>query len=388
MQRYNLDELKKLNIKDVVLALGAEETTNHKMVKCFNKDAHSHGDKRASMKVKEDSNTCFCYACGASGDPINAAKVAFGNNFQSACEWLHDTFHVAYLDGSVNNHNKPKYEKPKIKPIKWVTFDKNHFYYNVKINDFIEKYANLTDSQKVKMVYTFVYRYSLKTSQDAKLAFYRSRGIETHQLIDTIGFLSKEDLKDLLPLLEKYFPLEDLIKFKLYNESSAKYFPLSWKYGDNLTVVPSFDLYTDMANGLMLRPIQKRNWGPKEYQVSCLDLVDAYPFAMNYNMFLDDNIQEIYFCEGHIDGLSLGDKVFVAIPGIHSYKKEWLSLFRNKKCVIIFDQDDAGIKGTDILRENLISAGVENVNILDWNPDLGNDINELLQKGLLKKVLP
>lgn len=384
--QYNLEALNQIDIGDVIESLGGEHSKG-RYYKCFNKNAHKNSDKHASLALSKKSNSCTCYACGISGNPVSIAKVAFNDDFKKACEWLHDTFNIPYLDGvNEGNRPKPKVFKKEPKKINYMNFDKSKLYHNVKVNEFLGKYNDLKEAQKLKMAYTFIYRFSLYTNQDDKVKYYKSRGIEKHTLIDKIGFLSPNDLKRLLELLEQHFPVEDLIKFKLYNDANAKFEPLTWKYGSNVLVIPSFDLYSDMVNGFMLRPTEKRSWGPKEFQISCQDIVDAFPFAMNYNMFDNPSCSEIYFCEGHIDGFSLNDKNFVAIPGVHSYKVEWLGLFKDKKCFIAFDADDPGIKGAKILAEELAKAGAI-VEVIYWDSNLGNDLNELLINGNIKKVL-
>lgn len=381
--KYDLEALKGLNIGEVIVALGGEEVKAGRMFRCFNKAFHQHADKSPSMSVKKGTNSCKCFACGVGGDPISIATTALGD-FKSACEWLSSTFGIAYLDSIELPKSTVRLPKTEAKKIEYLTFNKAKKFGRFKVFHWLDKYSEMTDSQKLKMVYSYLYRFSLKTEQTAKLGYYEGRGIKQHVLLDKIGYLSESDLKELLAQLENHFPIEDLIKFKLFNDVDAKA-PLQWKYGSGaLLVIPSFDLYSDLVTGLMLRPIHKEKWMPKEFQVTHHDIVDGFPFAMNYEMFAGDSCNEtIYFTEGHIDGLSLLDKCFVAIPGVHSYKVEWLGLFRGKKCVIAFDADKAGIEGAEKLKQELLKAGVEQVEILTWDPVLGKDLNErLLNKNL------
>lgn len=383
--KYDREALKRIDIRDVLLEIGAEEVRG-KNFRCFNKAFHAHGDKSPSMSVKKGTNTCKCFACGVGGDTISVVQNAMNLKFEEACEWLSYKFGIACLDSEIVPKSKYVPLKTEVRKTRYFEFKNNIEFKNIDLIKWIEKYSEMTISQKLKMVYSYIYRYSLSTNQSLKYEYYKSRGIEKHSLLEKIGFISRENLKELLKQLEKHFPIQDLIKFKLYNDAESKC-PLQWKYGEgDLLVVPSFDLYTDMSTGFMLRPIKKEKWMPKEFQVSCHDICNSFPFAMSYDMFNNQN-NTIYFTEGHVDGLSLVDKCFVAIPGAQGYKIEWLGLFKNRKCVIAFDMDKAGQDGADKLRAELLKAGAAQVNILTWNPAIGKDLNELLKSNTLKYVL-
>lgn len=387
--KYDLDALKAIEIKDVLDYYGCESVSGGRF-KCPNE----HKGK-ALIQVYSSRNICKCHNClEVQGDPIAVAKWFHDGDFKAACEDLHEAFRIPFIDESdapVANKPRPAprtYKKPEL--VYW-RFDNQREFANVDIKKFLPKYSTFTDEQKLKLVYTLVYRFSMKRGQTEKYEYYASRKIEPNHYLSQIGWLSPDDIKTLCGVLEMYFPLEDLIRFKLYGDADAKR-PLQWKYftKNGFAVVPSFDLYSDMINGFMLRQTQFDATGPKEYQVSCTDISLPLPFALTPAMLRSS--APIFICEGHIDGLSLS-RPFVAFPGVNGYKEEWLGLFQDKKVFIAFDQDEAArdsIYGSEDrigLRDKLRKAGVKSVEVMEWDESDGGDLNELLKNGNLDGVL-
>lgn len=52
----------------------------------------------------------------------------------------------------------------------------------------MQNYSTLTKAQKLKLVYTTIYRFSLSTEQKAKNLYYLKRGIKDLSLVEKIGF--------------------------------------------------------------------------------------------------------------------------------------------------------------------------------------------------------
>lgn len=393
--KYNLDALKAIEIKDVLDHYGLEPVAGNRF-RCPN----DHKKNKALVSIYSNRNICKCHDCNEfQGDPIKIAMWFNNNDFKAACEDLHEAFRIPFEDETtapVVRDPQPRrvFEKPQLE---YWRFDNQREYTNVDIKKYLPSYSTYTDERKLKLVYTLIYRFSMKRDQAEKYEYYASRKIEPNHYLAQIGWLSPSDITLLCDTLEKYFPLEDLIKFKLYGDASAKR-PMQWKYftKNGFAVVPSFDLYSDMINGLMLRQTQCDATGPKEFQVSCTDISIPLPFAMSPAMLRSNT--PVFICEGHIDGLSLS-KPFVAFPGVHGYKEEWLGLFQDKKVYIAFDQDSAAkdsIYGTfdenglctkEGLRTKLRNAGVKSVEVLHWDESDGSDLNELLKNGNLNEAL-
>jgi DNA primase len=92
----------------------------------------------------------------------------------------------------------------------------------------------------------------------------------------------------------------------------------------------------------------------------------------------------VYLCEGVVDTLTLLCRNIsaVGIPGVSSFKTEWVPLFKGKNVIISFDKDEAGRNGALVVQELLSVAGIHNV--IGGNlklPEMfrmkeGNDIND------------
>ena len=464
-EQFDLEKLKELPINEVLVKMGASYKNDREPgartynMFCF---GAGHSGKNTSLSVWKEKNICKCQSKGCvAGDPISAAKAYVGGDFKEGCKWLHDTFGVPYLEST---YQKPEqthsYETPSNEPmvksepkkeikqeekqtpqkfvrtVEYMRFDANKAVANVNVENYLGKYEVMSREQQLKMVYSYIYQYSLITAQAKKNDYYKSRSVDIENpYIKKIGFLSGIDIRNLEKQLKEKFPLKDLIEFKIFGEATEKY-PSGWKYWSKAgyTVVPFMEIYSNLVNGFMLRRIDKKEKGKKEYQVSYNDISLSIPFAVNAELLRDD--QPIYMCEGHVDGLST-DKKFIAIPGVNGYKEEWFGLLEGKHIVIALDQDIAATKsvygeylisymvkdphrdleierherfiatnagdlyvkeltrkGYEIninknkgIVDKLYDAGVKKVDVLSWNAELGGDINELREKGNLAKVI-
>ena len=426
---FDIEKLEQIPIDEVIKALGGDyKKHNGKQfnMMCCNKAFHEHGDKKPSLTVWVDKNICKCHVCGIKGNPISVAKEMLGD-FKEACKWLHETFSIPYANGCTPKSTAQKIVKPTPKPIDYLRFNKTKKFTKVKIGDWISKYDKLSKVQKLKMVYTFIYRFSLNTDRSKLLEYYKGRQIDKNPHLSKIGYLSIEDITLLLNKLS-IFPTEDLIEFGIINDAKHK-FPLSWKSPKNVAVVPSFGIYNNLIEGMMLRPVDNTNkwFKGKESRLSIPNILKPLPFGFGYKIL--QNTCDIYITEGHIDALSLPQNYcFIASPGVTALEKEQLGLLQGKVIKLVFDQDEAGLKnalgyfevsfldqrmtilksqkddlegmknilksqGIEMkiteytgLKDKLLKAGVKSVEVVRWNKDLGKDINELLLNGNLSKV--
>ena len=432
---YDLEALEQIPVQDVVIALGGsfpkdrEPGTPQYNMHCCNNTFHKEGDKKPSFTIYKEKNICKCHVCDVSGNSISVAKKMHKGDFKQACEWLHDTFSIPYKSG--NSYNKPvkKFSKPKPKEVEYIHFDKSFGFTHVEVRDYIEKYDKLNKEQKLKLVYTFIYRFSLTTDRKVLEDYYASRKIVSNTHLSKIGFLSENDIKTLSDKLVSLFPIEDLVEFGVINDAKHKYFPLQWKQVKNAAVVPAFSIYTDLVEGMMLRPIDDSNkwFKGKESRLSSPSIAKPMPFGVGYRLMTRDC--PIYITEGHIDALSLPENYcFIATPGVQAFEPEQLGVLQGRDIKIVFDQDDAGqqaawgyttlefldqtltvldsqredveatvrlLKSKKIevsqmhhegFRAKLLKAGVKSVEVVTWDKKLGKDVNELLVNGNLSKV--
>lgn len=430
---YDIEALEEIPIQDVVVALGggypkdSEPSAKQYNMHCCNKDFHKEGDKKPSLTIWIEKNICKCHVCGTAGNSISVAKSMLGD-FKKACEWLHETFSVPYKSGSNASYKQRKIIKPKPKQTEYIRFDKSLSFRHVEVKEFVNKYDQLNKEQKLKLVYTYLYRFSLLTDRKKLNNFYIKRGIQKNPHIAKIGYLSESDIKVVEEKLKAIFKEEDLIEFGIINDASHKYYPLQWKQIKNCLVVPAFSIYTDLVEGMMLRPTDNSNkwFQGKEKRLSVSSILKPMPFGVGYGVLSKDC--DIYITEGHIDAFSLPECCFIATPGVQSFEQEQLGILQGRNIKLVFDQDDAGqqaawgftvlkflgqtltilhsqkddieatirlLKSQNIkvsrvdhegFKDKLLKAGVKSVEIITWDKNLGKDVNDLLVNGKLSKV--
>lgn len=91
----------------------------------------------------------------------------------------------------------------------------------------------------------------------------------------------------------------------------------------------------------------------------------------------------IMICEGAMDVFSaveLGFQNVIGIPGVSSFKSEWLDDIQARRVVLAFDADKAGDEAFKSLSEIIGRKGIEVVRFDGLNG--AKDLNELLVKGI------
>jgi len=258
--------------------------------------------------------------------------------------------------------------------VEYQEFEEDKEYSKIAISQYLPKYSVMKKSQKLKMVYTFIYQYSMLTEQDKKLEYYASRCIDTsNRYLSQIGFLSTNDVKKLEKELLDLFPLDDLIEFGVIKKKMKKDDEVLDRNGNNVyvfkqycfkgfCVIPSFDLYSNTVTGLKLRNIELADWQSKnlkEPEMSNRQICYPLPFGFTRDLLADKN-SCIFLVEGSADGLSLpltsskigqseinyekANTYFIASPGVNGMSEEILGLLRGKFICLCFDQDEAGRK--------------------------------------------
>ena len=80
----------------------------------------------------------------------------------------------------------------------------------------------------------------------------------------------------------------------------------------------------------------------------------------------------------------MGVENFVAIEGVNSLNPYKLGIFKDKKIILAFDNDEAGKKGAKKMAQYLEKLGIT-YQFLVWHTE-AKDINELKKLNLLDKV--
>lgn len=436
---FDEEELNKLNINDVLEALGLEKRGSKFL--CPN----NHESNKVTVQIHQN-NICKCHNCNQfQGGPISVATWMYNGDFIQACDFLHSHFNIPYKSQSNATVQQPiafAGKKVAHKETEYIRFDSSKEFVKTNFKNYLPKYEEMKDEQKFKMIVTAIYHFSLQTKQWGKENYYKSRRIsfkinpelkEKVLLIKKyVGYIHNADIKDLIKHLTDLFPVGDLVKFGVLNGYTHKR-PLSFKHAtdEGFCVIPNFDLYTSMCTGLKLRNTKLQSWqdsGMKEPELSYGRIANPLPFALTRDAMLNENIN-FRFTEGSVDMFSLPAKegfCDIAIPGVHGIDEKQLGLFKGRTVELWFDQDSAGQNSAygyyeytieengeetkktftnknfsheDIkarfkvvgytyykgLKEKLEKAGATVV-IKTWNIALGSDLNEVLQNGNILKI--
>ena len=235
--------------------------------------------------------------------------------------------------------------------------------------DYLDEFEKLSFRLKFQTLITLIYHFSLTSNQSQKNLYYKSRGITPPK---DIGFLSQDDI---------YLLEEKLVRFDKNLLEKFIFKNGHFRYKGDFAIIPSFDIYSNLLTAIRLRYIDP-NKQPKEIEVSYQRIANPLPYPLNREKLQKFNT--FYFCEGHIDGLSLGVENFVAIEGVNSLNPYKLGLFKEKNIIIAFDKDKAGVEGAKKLSFYLKKLNIKHQFLL-WDVDK-KDINELKQSNLLHKV--
>lgn len=410
-QKFNIELLNQIPIDEVCERLGARYVRGTRgyaktfAMHCFC-GMHEHGDKNPSLVIWKDKNICKCMVNPIiKGNPISLVEnILFGGDFKQACIWLHEQFNIPYIEDFSDEEReyarkvaqkKVTFKKIDKKDKKIICLDKElkKSFKRIDISKYLPKYSKMNKAQKLKLIYSFIYRYSLDTNHKHKFEYYKNRGIKNKDHLKDIGYLDNEDIPFLMGKLLENFEVDDLVEVKIINGADHSKRPLEFKYisQEGFLVVPNgFELSNDLVNGLMLRPTKRFDFQKaKEFQVSVPEVALPIPYGLTRKRLKDD----IFFItEGHIDALSLkemiGDVSVIAVPGVHNIKKEWLCLLKNKKVYIVFDMDEAGRNAALQLKDELKECTFL-VEILQWNRKF-KDLNDLLkseERGVFDNLL-
>lgn len=69
--------------------------------------------------------------------------------------------------------------------------------------------------------------------------------------------------------------------------------------------------------------------------------------------------------------------MFISFAGTFSFREEILTVFKDKRVMLCFDKDEAGINGEKSLSEKLSLLNIKNYS-LTWDIADGKDLNDLL----------
>jgi len=283
--------------------------------RCFYPERHAHGDRTPSVSINEEKGYFKCFVCeDVKGDVISLVKMYLGVNFAEAVKWLKGDA------PSIKRDIKREIQKPP-------KVEHKEFFAEKIILDFLNLLSPIPLNSKA--AWWLAKRHIYKPVWDKVLL----------RLIEDYNRTSRE--------LRAKYSLEDLQYAGLFNNQGIL------RYGRHPIIIPYLDeLHRPFF--FQARAIDK-DIVPKE-----LNLQKAIPFPYNKEV-LDGKPGIVYLCEGAIDTLTLLGHNFnaVGIPGVNSFKPEWVDMFKNKKVILCLDNDAAGRASEARISAMLQEAGLE-----------------------------
>lgn len=332
--KNDIEQLKaSLSITNVAKALGlnVERGRCH----CFYPQRHAHGDRTPSLSISEDRGLFRCFVCpDVRGDVIDLVQMLRDCSFSEAVHWLKEEFRPWLLtqpEPSGVLQHKMNVRKVSVKK---------------EESSQIEKVHEIPEAHRMKVVLSFLKKLDPVDNTPAKNYLIKRRIFKP--VWDKMRLRYLVDYEGVSLALIREFGLELLQAVGLFNEKG------NLRYFKHRLIFPYLDrefrsLY------FQSRTIEK-DAKPKE-----LNLRGRVPYPYNLSAF-DEKPGWLYLCEGVIDTLTLIGRGLpaVGIPGVSSFKAEWVSYFKNKNVVLCLDQDEAGRNGTAVIQELLNASGIKN----------------------------
>ena len=365
-----------LSITSVAEALGIDVVRGR--FHCFCPQRHANGDRTPSVSISEDRGLFRCWVCeDVRGDVFNLVQQYKSCSFMEALDWLKETYPFLLPGGK----SGPQEGSPKKRSVQVAgAVERSSRAQESRGQDareeedlqplLEEKPAKelIPEDERKKVVLSFL---KMLTPVDGTpAAAYLMKRRIFKPVWDRMLLRTITDYNALNRQLKETYSLEVLQYVGLFNDKgNLRYYkhPLIFPYLDPLR----------RASHFQARAIDS-SVEPKE-----LHLKGSVPFPYNMTA-LDQKKGWIYLCEGVIDTLTMLQQGLqaVGIPGVRSFKMQWLPLFKEKNVVLCLDHDEAGRKGMEYLQQVFGNAGIRTIILGDGlenipvNMKEGEDVNE------------
>ena len=348
-----------LSITAVATALGVPVVRGR--CRCFFPTRHSHGDRTPSVSFSEERGTFRCWVCDdVRGDVITLVQIVKNCSFLEALNWLKETYGfllrgapasaTALPNGSSASNVSTAQSATLV--AKTVTRDAALEYSSPEpVKELV------SEEERKKIILSFLKMLSPVDKTPA--ASYLARRRIYKPIWDKMLLRTITDYGALNNKLKETYDLEVLKYVGLFSEKgNLRYYkhPLFFPYLDSKR--RSFYFQARAIDSTVV---------PKE-----LNLRGTVPYPYNVSA-LDEKPGWVYLCEGVVDTLTfLGQRIAaIGIPGVRSFKTEWLPLFKNKSVVLCLDKDEAGRSGTEYLQTVFAQAGIRTVVLGDGVDQFG-----------------
>lgn len=355
-----------LSITAVAQLLGVE--VSHGKCRCFFPQRHVHGDRTPSVSISEERGHFRCWVCDdVRGDVISLVQIVKNCSFIEALNWLRESFSFLSPTGSknavrssaisahaklslnVSNHSDSPVQN-------------GHQQVTEPVLNSEPVKELISEEERKKLILNFLKMLSPVDNTPAAAWLARRR---IHKAVwDKMLLRTIVDYSALNQKLKDSYDVEVLKYVGLFNDKG------NLRYYKHPLIFPYLDAGR-RAFYFQSRALDK-TVVPKE-----LNLRGTVPYPYNLPA-LDKQPGWIYLCEGVVDTLTfLNQKIdAVGIPGVRSFKVEWLPLFKNKSVVLCLDKDEAGRSGTEYLQTVFGQAGIRTIVLGEGLENLKNSMKE------------
>ena len=355
------DELKQfkasLSITAVAQALGIK--VERGKFRCFCPQRHVHGDRTPSVSISEERGMFRCWVCDdIRGDVFSLVQQYRSCSFPEALNFLKEMFPFLLPGGKRNAAQAVSPSQPVASRI-----DRREEASAPEREAPPEEPAALIpDEERKKVVLSFLKM--LSPIEGTPAAAYLTKRRVYKPVWDRMLLRCITDYDGLNRHLKETFSMDVLRYVGLFNDRG------NLRYYKHPLIFPYLDTQ-NRAFHFQARAID-RTVEPKE-----LHLKGTVPFPYNLSA-LNQKTGWIYLCEGVIDTLTFLQQNIeaVGIPGVRSFKVEWLPLFKNKSVVLCLDHDEAGRKGMEYLQGIFNNAGIRTIILGDGLENLPSNIKE------------
>lgn len=372
LEAKTLDDLRSVPIKELAERLGIELGRGRANARCFNSDAHKHGDKNGSLGFNERTNRFKCFACEVNGDTLALVQAVTGKDFRAASEHMADLYGIT-LD---IRHTKAE-------PDKAPNFSRKTPYAGysepIRINDSYE-YDALPHSE----VYQALYDASDEPSREL-VQWWSERGY-SDDLLKASGWRTVSS-NTIEALLNSYTEAELTTSGLIWRDDAGR---LCNVFSTHTVVTPYFNGELESAvtgrqpsvlyvRFRTLNPNSKAKYlAPRGTQPIIYGFDELYKYAMQYGA-----MQPLYITESETDALAIrelasrqGKRAYaVALTGgqksQHSLVVRELTHFLSgldKQAVIniVTDRDATGEVFYNAVASTLYKAGFNAKGLIKW----------------------
>ena len=357
-----------ISITAVAQSLGVD--VSHGKCRCFFPQRHTHGDRTPSVSFSEERGTFRCWVCDdVRGDVISLVQIVKDCSFVEALSWLMEQYPFLVPPTARKEMERlSQRTQPAAVGRPSATSAPVGRVPEIVRPPEPEESPLVSEDEHKKIILSFLKRLSPVDNTPAAKWLARRRiykPVWDKMLLRTIT-----NYEEVNNSLKADFGEEVLKYVGLFNDKGhLRYYkhPLIFPYLD--TQRRAFYFQSRAIDNTVV---------PKE-----LNLRGTVPYPYNMSA-LDNKPGWVYLCEGVVDTLTfLGQKInAVGIPGVRSFKVEWLNLFKSKNVVLCLDHDEAGRSGMEYIGNLFTQAGIHNVILGEGMENLptamkeGEDIND------------